>query len=120
MVKNRVNMKKGVQETGHPLFQKEKKMKHMKSYGFKLSDGKVTFTRWFSSYGTTDGIPVGHLDDIIRAQHCRVYHQAHAYCKAAAHKYGLNFQTLTEKDWRENKNPIIAFIHKLIKGGKKK
>jgi len=93
----------------------------MKSYGFKVSDGKVTFTRWFSNNGTTDGIATGKLHDIISGQHYRVYHQAYAYAKSAALKYNLKFETLTEEDWKQLGNPIKVFFNKLIskiKGGK--
>ena len=88
----------------------------MKPYGFKISDGKVTYTRWFGSYGTTDGLPAGYLDRIIRAQHCLVFHQAYAYSKAAAMENGLGFYTLYEADYLRLGNPLKRFFKKLFKG----
>lgn len=87
----------------------------MKPYGFKISDGKVTYKRWFGSYGTTDGLPAGDLDRIIRAQHCLVFHQAFAYAQAAARENGLEFYTLYESDWKKLGNPVKRFFKKIFK-----
>ncbi len=87
----------------------------MKPYGFKISDGKVTYTRWFSSDGTTDEIPTGELHRIIVAQHYLIFHHALAYCKISAREKGLTFTELYEKDYKKLGNPVKRFFKKIFK-----
>jgi hypothetical protein len=87
----------------------------MKAYGFTLSDGNVTFTRWFGSNGSSNGIPEGKLHRVIVKSHYLVFHQAFAYAKCAAREHGLEFRELTEKDYKKLGNPIKKFFKKLFR-----
>jgi len=80
----------------------------MKPYGFTLSDGKVTFTRWFGSNGSSNGIPEGKLHRVIVKSHYLVFHQA-------SREHGLEFQELTEDDFKKLGNPIKKIFKKLFK-----
>jgi len=86
----------------------------MKTFGYKLSDGEVIFTRWFGSNGTSDGIPTGALHHVIVAEHFLIFHQALAHAKCAARKHGLEFMELSEEDYKDFGSPVRRFFKKLL------
>jgi len=89
----------------------------MKPYGFEISDGTVTFRRWFSTNGETFGLPDknSNLHRIIIAQSCLIFSHAVSYARIAAKEHGLLFTTLTEKDYKKLGNPIKNLFKKLFK-----
>jgi len=92
----------------------KRKLIIMKTFGYKLSDGEVTFTRWFGSDGTSDGIPTGALHRVIVAEHFLIFHQALAHAKCAARKHGLEFMELSEEDYKKLGSPVKRFFKKLF------
>ena len=89
----------------------KRKLIIMKTFGYKLSDGEVIFTRWFGSNGTSDGIPTGALHRVIVAEHFLIFHQALAHARCAAKEHGLEFKELSEEDFKKLAENIEQYIN---------
>jgi hypothetical protein len=85
----------------------------MKQYGFKITDGHGTFTRWFSSNGKFDGELTQPMNRVIIAQQFLAFHQAYACAKAAASNRDMTFIPLYEDDFKESRPG--GFFKRLLK-----
>lgn len=87
----------------------------MKPYGFKIIFPQGVFIRWFSSNGKYEGQLTENVNQVIIAQKFLPFHSAYACSKAACRERGLEFISLTEKDFKKSGSPLKNFFRKLFK-----
>ncbi len=97
-------------------------MKKREIYGFTVTDKNgLGFTRYFNGDDSlvTDN-PEGKLPPVLKriyvAQLFLRFKVAYGYCKKVAQpKHGLQFKTITLKDWNAIQHPVKRFFNKIFR-----